>query len=224
MNFDDIPQYSQANYQVNSSWKFLDETLKAYEDDYGLEIEPDFQRSHVWTEEQQRRYVEYRLRNGMSGRDIYFNCTGFTSTPKKNMVLVDGLQRLTAVRKFMANELAIFDGHYYKDFGGHFPVLDSRIDFIFHINDLPTRKDVLQWYIDLNEGGTIHTSEEIHKVKKLLANECNSCASKIVKENGVVYQCQSYEGHDGWHGHSSYVWNETKLPKGFKRHDKEVGE
>jgi len=171
LRFDDIPQYSQANYHVNSSWKYLENALQDYVKNYGLEIMPDFQRSHVWSEEQQRRYVEYRLRNGMSGRDIYFNCSGFMHKLKKDMVLVDGLQRITAVRKFMANELAIFGGHYLDELGGHFPVLDSRTDFVFHINDLPSRRDVLQWYIDLNEGGTIHTSEEIEKVKKMLEEE-----------------------------------------------------
>ena len=32
-----------------------------------------------------------------------------------------------------------------------------------NINDLPTRKDVLQWYLEMNSAGTPHTKEEINK-------------------------------------------------------------
>jgi hypothetical protein len=46
-----------------------------------------------------------------------------------------------------------------------------RHTFDFIVNDLRTRKEVLQWYLDLNTGGTIHTSDEIEKVKRLLAAE-----------------------------------------------------
>jgi hypothetical protein len=40
-----------------------------------------------------------------------------------------------------------------------------------NINDLKTKKEVLQWYLDFNTGGTVHTEEEIVKVKKLLEQE-----------------------------------------------------
>ena len=35
-------------------------------------------------------------------------------------------------------------------------------------NNLKTKKEVLQWYIDMNTGGTLHTAEEIKRVKKLI--------------------------------------------------------
>ena len=40
-----------------------------------------------------------------------------------------------------------------------------------NINNLQTRKEVLQWYIELNSGGTVHTDAEIDRVKKLLRKE-----------------------------------------------------
>ena len=46
-----------------------------------------------------------------------------------------------------------------------------KSNFTWHINDLEDRKAVLQWYLDLNEGGVIHTAEELNKVKKLLDEE-----------------------------------------------------
>lgn len=37
-----------------------------------------------------------------------------------------------------------------------------------NVNDLKTEREVLQWYIDMNAGGTPHTAEEIERVKKLI--------------------------------------------------------
>lgn len=36
-------------------------------------------------------------------------------------------------------------------------------------NDLKTEKEVLQWYIDMNAGGTQHTSDEIQRVKDMIS-------------------------------------------------------
>ena len=47
----------------------------------------------------------------------------------------------------------------------------TKADFVFKINDLATRKEVLQWYLDLNEGGVMHTEEEINKVRIMLNDE-----------------------------------------------------
>lgn len=44
-------------------------------------------------------------------------------------------------------------------------------DIRVNINNLQTRKEVLQWYIEFNSGGTVHTKEEIDRVKELLAAE-----------------------------------------------------
>lgn len=41
---------------------------------------------------------------------------------------------------------------------------------IIHVNNLKTEKEVLQWYIDMNAGGTPHAKEEIERVKELIDN------------------------------------------------------
>ena len=43
----------KSSYEINVSFKQIERTLKEFEEDYGLELNPDFQRGHVWTEEQQ---------------------------------------------------------------------------------------------------------------------------------------------------------------------------
>ena len=166
MKFTDIPQMTRsARYQAQIPWTEVEAKLARYNDQGQLQLNPEFQRAHVWDDEKRRRYVEYILRGGRSGRDIYFNQADWMRDFKAPMYLVDGKQRLEAVRRFLNNELAIFDGVYYKDFEGGTPY---EAEFNFHINDLKTYREVCQWYIDLNDGGVAHTPEEIQKVKDIL--------------------------------------------------------
>lgn len=175
MNYNDIPQLTQcADRGGNVSWGYLEDHLRIYTQcPNGFEIDPEFQRGHAWTQDQQRRYVEFILKGGMSARDIYVNDPHKGDMP---IQLVDGKQRITAVRKFMNNELRIFpelDTHCGDERGflcceiqGNMRMLTP--DFVFHENDLQTPEEVLQWYIDLNAGGTPHTDEEIEKVRRML--------------------------------------------------------
>jgi hypothetical protein len=84
-------------------------------------------------------------------------------------VLVDGKQRLTAVRGFLANTVAIFNGIYFRDFTD--VLRASGASFKFHVNDLPTRAEVLRWYLEMNSGGTPHTTSELLRVRELLEGE-----------------------------------------------------
>lgn len=174
MKFADIQPFTQpANYKVNIGWSFLEESLQHYAEktnkNFVFDMDPDFQRAHVWTEEQQRRYVEFILRQGQSSRDIYWNCPGWMDGFKGPMQLVDGKQRVEAARRFMRNDLAIFGGYKLNDFTDKPRFTDAG--FVFHINNLKSRTQVLQWYLDLNDGGVIHTKEEIVKVRKMLEAE-----------------------------------------------------
>ena len=65
---------------------------------------------------------------------------------------------------FLKNEIKVFDS-YYKDFEDKIPL---SVDLIFNVNDLKTEKEVLQWYVDMNAGGTPHTTEEIDRVKEMM--------------------------------------------------------
>lgn len=156
-----------ANYAVDTEWGYLiKDWIPENQKKTGLDLDPEFQRVHVWTEEQQIRYVEYIMRGGMSGKDLYFNCSSWMKGYDTPMVLVDGKQRLEAVRRFIENEIPAF-GVYNKDIERLSLLICS---FKVHINDLQTEKEVLQWYVDLNAGGTPHTKEEIEKVKRMIEN------------------------------------------------------
>lgn len=176
MKFREIKKFiTSPHYRVNVGWDNLEANLQRYAEKRGSTgdietmISPDFQRAHVWTQEQQIAYVEFKLRGGEGSDVLLFNCPSWMNDFRGPMELVDGKQRLTAVRKFLNNELPIFDGNYIEDFEDELPI--GEPDFIFAVNNLPTRKEVLQWYIQLNSGGTVHTQEEIDKVKSLLETE-----------------------------------------------------
>lgn len=166
--FKDIPQFIQAgSYCVDMPLKMIPGKIKEWEDDLGLQLNPDFQRGHVWTEEQQIAFMEFILRGGESGRIVYFNHPGWMGSFEGEFVCVDGLQRLTAICRFFNNEIPAF-GHYFGEFEDK---LNSLACMKFNVNRLQTRKEVLQWYLEMNTGGTPHSKEEIERVRNMM-EEC----------------------------------------------------
>lgn len=168
MDFNDVQRFTlPAHYSLRIEWKRMKSQLEDFAEETSdmdsVQLNPDFQRGHVWTEEQQIAYVEFALRGGETGRDVYFNHPGWMGSWKGDFVLVDGLQRVTAVTRFMNNEIKAF-GSYHKEFTGRM----KDVYFNFHVNNLKTRKEVLRWYLEMNTGGVVHTDEEISRVEKLM--------------------------------------------------------
>lgn len=170
MKYSDIDRFPEPSYSVDVMWHYLDFKLDSWKEDVGLELNPYFQRGHVWTEIQQRKYIEFILRLGITGKDIYFNSKGKGGNWEGPIVCIDGLQRVTAAQKFMRNELSIFGGNYLKDFSDVKGRLPLEITFRFHVNTINEDKDILNWYLWMNEGGTPHSNKELRRIKELLKN------------------------------------------------------
>jgi len=169
--FQDVPQFTRgAVYHVDVGWDYLALHYYRYIEHYNMDVNPKFQRGHVWTEQQKVRYIEFILQGGKTGRDIYVNCPNWNSSSDmpKWCVLVDGKQRLDAVFGFLNNEFKAFDS-YFSEYTGAMRM--THIGFHWYVNDLKTIEEVYQWYIDLNTGGTVHTEEEVAKVKDMLARK-----------------------------------------------------
>lgn len=169
MRFSEIPQFltNRANYHVDVGFKYFSKTIHEYVDEFGLILNPEFQRGHVWTLDQQEKYIEFILCGGKTGRDFYFNLDRKTN----EYVCVDGLQRTTAFMRFIDGEIKVFE-QYFDDFcftkretGGN-PLPEFRVNV--YMNYLENKREVLQWYVDMNAGGTPHTNDEIEKVKKMI--------------------------------------------------------
>lgn len=169
--FEDIPPLTPwGNYSVDVPWGQLEGFLAEVASPHGLDLDPDFQRGHVWDEGQQVRYVEFVLRGGRSGRELLFNQPGFAMGGRKGcpVQIVDGKQRLQAVRRFLNDEIRAFGTlrSWYRD---NLPLTGAR--FCVSVNNLETRAAVLRWYLELNAGGTPHDPSEIERVRGLLAEE-----------------------------------------------------
>lgn len=175
----DLPKYClpRGNYEVHSSWKrmssWIEDQMKYTGQTYDEITNPDFQRNHVWNRDQQIKYIEHCLKGGKSGRDIYFNCASWMGSTSKdsdlgdNVYCVDGLQRITAVKCFIDNEFSVFDNVYVDDLDCFH---DSYTYFKMYVLDFQNKKDILQWYLDMNGAGTPHTKEELDRVRKLKEN------------------------------------------------------
>jgi len=171
MKFSDLDQLVYVQSPTCASLDYVEHMLDRWNASYGLDLNPDFQRGHVWSESQQAKFIEYLAKGGKCPT-IMFNSPvfgGYLSTGKmsEEVVLVDGKQRLTAVLKFINNNLAIFGGVFIDDFEDKERFLKST-DIMYVVNKLQTRKELLQWYIEINEGQVAHTLEEITRVKCLL--------------------------------------------------------
>ena len=171
--FQDIPRFiDRGSYAVDYPMEGFVKWLAREEDEQGLQLNPDFQRGHVWTEAQQRAYIEFLLRGGNSGRDLYFNCPSWhNSVPDgayDDYVCVDGLQRITAIRKFVNNELKVF-GSYFREYTDRLRMTQNTIRV--NINALKSKKEVLRWYIEMNAGGTPHSKAEIKRIQDMMEAE-----------------------------------------------------
>lgn len=161
MKFKDIKQFPFASYKVNVSWNYLPTWLERQKENFGVEYNPPYQRGYVWTKKQQIAYLEYQLRGGFSGKDIFFNHPDWmkiVAKSNKKLELVDGKQRIKAVLNFLNNKVKAF-GYYYKEFEDKLMALEP--DFIVHVNNLESEIEVVEWYLGMNNGGTKHTKKDI---------------------------------------------------------------
>ena len=158
-----------ADYTIHVGWAGIEQWIEWTDRDCGLDLSPDFQRGHVWSAEQKTAYIEFVMKGGRGAGEIKFNSTTWMrGDMDQPVVIVDGLQRLSAVREFMNGEFPAL-GHTADQWQGINDPLRYR--FTVLINDLETRAQVLRWYLELNGAGTPHSAEELQRVERLLMRE-----------------------------------------------------
>ncbi len=167
-NINEVPKFPHSSYEVHVPWTSLERTILDHTTEYGLDLNPDFQREHVWTTRQQIAYVEYMLMGGEVSKTLVFGADNWTGGKLGNYQLLDGKQRLEAVRAFLRDEIPAFRRTKSEFLG--------KLNFTSHgfnwrVVDLRTRADVLKLYLALNSGGTPHQPEELQRVQGLLAIE-----------------------------------------------------
>lgn len=167
---------STAKWHADYRWSGIEKALAEMGHDHGgLELVPDFQRGHVWTEIQQSHFVENCLRGIVptSGFLLQFNCPTWgehrapTDLPN-GLQCIDGLQRYTAITRFVRGEINAFGLHANELAGTQFAT--NRFHMKVAVHQFTKRSDLLKFYIDINSGGTQHSPEEIERVRGLLAS------------------------------------------------------
>lgn len=136
---------------------------------YGLNTDPDYQRGHVWTAEQSGRFIHHFFSGGETPRLL------ITSPHDENFELLDGKQRFHAIRGFWNDQKAMLlpDGQrvYRRDCDPKSVlVVGRRLHIPFGLMR-QTRKEAMRLYIKLNSFGTVHSPQEIERVKALLQSE-----------------------------------------------------
>ncbi|MHD0644468.1 DUF262 domain-containing protein [Pseudomonas aeruginosa] len=162
-----------SNQPIN--WSRLGRYLESQRDLGDIDFCPEYQRGHVWTPEQQLRYVESVLRGTVStaGLTLQFNCPNFIHEGQHSKCLprgiqcMDGLQRYTTAMRFLNGEIKPF-GLSIDDLSGSMYAV--HLHFEFHIEMFSYQKlsDVLYHYAGINGAGTQHSPEELERVNTLL--------------------------------------------------------
>lgn len=172
----DVPRpVYRVNYDAGSVEHMID---WLNETTTGLILDPDYQRGHVWSTEQQKAYVEALISGRLSDvqRTLQFNSVdwddGHLDAP---IEIFDGKQRLHAIRTFVAGGLEIFTGMRFNDFVGTRYSLTRGTNTLLTIviYSIKNRAALLSYYLDINRGGTIHGDAEITRVTELLNTELN---------------------------------------------------
>ena len=153
------------------------------ETDILLELNPEFQRGHVWNLDKQIAFIENLLRGIDINKIIRFN--DLTMYPhddaddflQNKILCIDGLQRLTAIIDFIDGKYKIFNNQLnYQDILNHPDKPSMRRIFNnaliqFDFLQITSYKELLEYYIDLNTGGVAHTQADIQIAKDLLEQQ-----------------------------------------------------
>ena len=82
-------------------------------------------------------------------------------------VIVDGLQRVTAIQAFLKGEFKVFGKFTYEDLdNSRFSLRRKTIKV--QVFAWRMKKDILKYYLLFNNGGTVHSKEEIQRVRAML--------------------------------------------------------
>lgn len=153
-----------CTYGIDVPLSSLRENLERFE----VRLDPEYQRGHVWTTKQQEKFVGALLQNHRSLPPIWLNWESPDTRPSE---VVDGKQRITAGLAWLQGEIK---AHCPCGIVMHYDDLDERdrrglwmVTMRWNWVQLD-RADVLQYYLSLNSGGTVHSEEELGRVRSML--------------------------------------------------------
>ncbi len=187
----------RREFSISTLWEspLIDPTLPNERHLMNLVL-PPWQRPEVWTLEQKQRFVEgvflgfgtgYYVVNGADWEETWQG--GFQKTVPRPMSgwLLDGQQRISAIRDFVAGEFAVFGDVRYPEMC----IADRRKRFdnlVFPCITLEYTDDeqkLLEMYRRLNFGGTAHNAQDREVIEARKA-ELNATLANLVARAASV--------------------------------------
>lgn len=134
-----------------------------YDDTY---IIPEYQRDLVWSLKQKQDLIVSTLIDNPIG-DFIFKETKSNMAGTFHYSVIDGQQRINALREFVTNQYALEDGRYFSDllYWDQRRIFERRV--MYYTVPNPSLEDEIDIYLGRNRGGTAHTKEEIDKAVKI---------------------------------------------------------
>lgn len=163
----------------NHRIKYIDRFVKDLESEAKLNLTPEFQRGITWTEDQQTKFIESILRgytnhetniirlNDPSLAKMHNNLHSDCSDLEKETVCIDGLQRFTAMQKYMHKELKPFGLTFDEIESTFYGVSAQGLNFTVAWYDFQFEADLIEFYEALNWGGTPHSESELSRIQPI---------------------------------------------------------
>lgn len=156
-----------CTYHVNVGMGHLPQAIEQY----GVDLDPVYQRGHVWDENQESSFVGAMLENSRSIPPFWFNWVS-RDHHRSHSEIVDGKQRIKAILRWLNREFTAICPCGAKVHLDDLDTVDHRninmsTTMEWNFVDL-SNKEVMKFYLRLNSGGTVHSSEELDRVRSLI--------------------------------------------------------
>jgi hypothetical protein len=148
--------------------------INQYLNEFGLDLDPDYQRGHVWDNDQQVNLIDSIFKHVDIGKFAVIKRPWGPDgnkplTPKLYEVL-DGKQRITAIIDYYLGHFK-YKGKYYNELGymdqGHF----TNFSISYAESDYLTQEQKYRYFLKLNTTGTPVDPAHMERVAGLLAKE-----------------------------------------------------
>lgn len=120
-------------------------------------LTPQFQRDNKkWDQEKQIGFIENLLCGCATTIQLY--CVNDSDVEFDNAMILDGLQRLTAIASFLEGEFPVFDDIWWKDIK-HSSIMKLKMSLSVHIYQFDSHLSACRFYIQFNKGVTHSESD-----------------------------------------------------------------
>jgi hypothetical protein len=164
----DIPKFTQTE---EMRLQFYQTSLSSFDSivyHFGLDLNPDYQRGHVWTMEDKVKLIDSIFKGVDIGKFVFIRRD--YGTDEHLYEILDGKQRLTAIMEFREDRFR-YNGLLYSELHPHD---QSHIEFYsIATADVsnPTKEQIYNYFLKLNTGGKPMDVAQLEKVAKLLEEE-----------------------------------------------------